>query len=708
MLKTTRAMRGRLIVVLAAILSGAAAALVAGLLAAPASGVTNLYAAQGARSTGTANDEVRQFAAGARGVLTELAPPAELATRANDLAITPDGRFAYATRTAGQSGFIAQFVRGAGGRMTPIGEDVPAGSDPRGILVDPQGTRVYYVDASRDLLSFRTIGADGALGAATDVALGDVSPRFVAMTPSGTSLYVSAVPFPGTAAARVVASVPGVAQFDVGPATGTVEEKPVAFVPWPGDESIPADLARMTVSPDGRHLYLASGLGATGIARFAIDAAGALADGSVTGLRAKDPDGTSVTAISPSGLFLWAPTSALARVGRIDGFSIDAAGALSDLTPASVPYVVDLPTADAAPSPDGRTLFLGQDGNVGSWSVATGGALKRADNHTRSAGLVTNGGIAVSPSQAPIASFTAVPQRRRSPTTFDARRSVDPGGRIARYDWDFGDGTTLADGGPRPRHVYLVPGTWSVTLVVTDADGTSTSKLWTGTQMLRNGGPSARTTRDVRITAAVAPRPSKRKSATIAGISGTVRVKPPGSRSYVDVSVLRGIALGSTIDASRGRVRVTVEVDATTHRMQSSLFYAGTFRISQTLGARPLLVAKLVGGAFAGCGRGSARIGAIRGAGRAAGSGRVRFAAKRRSRSKRSVRRLWGRGKGDFRTAGKRSSATVRGTWWLVEDRCDGTLTRVKRGTVDVRDLRLRKTIRLQAGKRSKYLAEAP
>ena len=72
------------------------------------------------------------------------------------------------------------------------------------------------------------------------------------------------------------------------------------------------------------------------------------------------------------------------------------------------------------------------------------------------------------------------------------------------------------------------------------------------------------------------------------------------------------------------------------------------------------------------------------------------------------MRRLWGKGKGNFRTAGRRSTATVRGTWWLVEDRCDGTLTRVKQGRVDVRDLRLRKTVKLRAGERSLYLAKAP
>ena len=45
-------------------------------------------------------------------------------------------------------------------------------------------------------------------------------------------------------------------------------------------------------------------------------------------------------------------------------------------------------------------------------------------------------------------------------------------------------------------------------------------------------------------------------------------------------------------------------------------------------------------------------------------------------------RRLWGDGKGKFRTKGKHSAATVVGTKWLVEDRCDSTLTRVVRGKV--------------------------
>lgn len=47
--------------------------------------------------------------------------------------------------------------------------------------------------------------------------------------------------------------------------------------------------------------------------------------------------------------------------------------------------------------------------------------------------------------------------------------------------------------------------------------------------------------------------------------------------------------------------------------------------------------------------------------------------------------------------------ATVRGTLWQTVERCDGTLTRVRQGVVVVRDLRLRRAVRVTAG--HSYLA---
>ena len=63
-------------------------------------------------------------------------------------------------------------------------------------------------------------------------------------------------------------------------------------------------------------------------------------------------------------------------------------------------------------------------------------------------------------------------------------------------------------------------------------------------------------------------------------------------------------------------------------------------------------------------------------------------------------RRIWGKGKGSFTTKGSKGSASVRGTEWLTEDRCNGTtLFRVRSGIVAVRDFAKKKTIMVKAGK---------
>ena len=66
-------------------------------------------------------------------------------------------------------------------------------------------------------------------------------------------------------------------------------------------------------------------------------------------------------------------------------------------------------------------------------------------------------------------------------------------------------------------------------------------------------------------------------------------------------------------------------------------------------------------------------------------------------------RRLWGNATGRFTTKGRYASAAVRGTIWLTEDRCDGTLTRVTSGSVAVRDRARRRTVIVRAG--HSYLA---
>ena len=67
------------------------------------------------------------------------------------------------------------------------------------------------------------------------------------------------------------------------------------------------------------------------------------------------------------------------------------------------------------------------------------------------------------------------------------------------------------------------------------------------------------------------------------------------------------------------------------------------------------------------------------------------------------MRRLWGNATGRFRTRGRFAAAAVRGTVWLTEDRCDGTLIRVRSGRVQVTDTVRNRRITLRAGQ--SYLA---
>ena len=59
---------------------------------------------------------------------------------------------------------------------------------------------------------------------------------------------------------------------------------------------------------------------------------------------------------------------------------------------------------------------------------------------------------------------------------FDGSNSSDRDGRIARYDWDFGDGNTATDVGPTPSHTYAAADNYLVTLTVTDDGGTTDTR----------------------------------------------------------------------------------------------------------------------------------------------------------------------------------------------------------------------------------------
>ncbi|HEV2902289.1 MAG TPA: hypothetical protein VGW30_03415, partial [Gaiellaceae bacterium] len=183
------------------------------------------------------------------------------------------------------------------------------------------------------------------------------------------------------------------------------------------------------------------------------------------------------------------------------------------------------------------------------------------------------------------------------------------------------------------------------------------------------------------VTASFAlPPPTPAQTVNATPVAGEVLVKVAGTGQFVPLSVPSLVPVGSQFDATRGRVQLTAaRAGGLTDTGQ---FYEGTFELSQPT---PTAIAelRLLLGDFSVCSLPS-------------------FAAADKNR--RPVRRLWGSGKGKFRTRGSYSSATVRGTIWKTEDRCDGTLTQVREGSVTLRDFGRRRDIVVRAGK--SYLAE--
>jgi hypothetical protein len=165
------------------------------------------------------------------------------------------------------------------------------------------------------------------------------------------------------------------------------------------------------------------------------------------------------------------------------------------------------------------------------------------------------------------------------------------------------------------------------------------------------------------------PAPSIGRTVNVTVRSGVVLVKRPGARSFTRLQGAAQIPIRSFLDTTRGRVGLTSAVNAQ-GGTQSADFYSGQFQVLQS---RTTALTEL-------------RLSAALGPCPRASTSRVRR------------RRLWGRGRGRFRTRGRYGAATVRGTTWLTQDTCSSTQTRVTEGQIAFRDFVRRRTIILRAG----------
>jgi hypothetical protein len=178
-------------------------------------------------------------------------------------------------------------------------------------------------------------------------------------------------------------------------------------------------------------------------------------------------------------------------------------------------------------------------------------------------------------------------------------------------------------------------------------------------------------------------RPTLGSSVVVHVVSGRVLIRPPGSGRFARLATDAEVPVESEIDASHATIALTSALPS--GRTQTGRFGGGRFQLRQ--GRRRYVDLYLRGRACPRWGR-QAHVGSDSAA----------------SARRRRPNHLWGHDRGGrFRTYGRHSQATVRGTRWLVSDRCDGTLTLVTKGSVVVRDTVRHRRLVLHAGER--YLA---
>jgi hypothetical protein len=162
------------------------------------------------------------------------------------------------------------------------------------------------------------------------------------------------------------------------------------------------------------------------------------------------------------------------------------------------------------------------------------------------------------------------------------------------------------------------------------------------------------------------PTPVANSSVAAEEVKGTVLIKVNGKFVPFEAGLLKN---GSEVDTRKGTVRIT------TSQGDDAKFFDGIFKVAQSKGITTLTLTEPLD-----CKKASSSASA--------------------AAAKPKTRKLWGDGKGRFKTKGTYSAATVRGTKWLVQDTCTTTTTRVAQGSVTVRDDVKHKTVVLRKGKR--------
>jgi hypothetical protein len=206
-------------------------------------------------------------------------------------------------------------------------------------------------------------------------------------------------------------------------------------------------------------------------------------------------------------------------------------------------------------------------------------------------------------------------------------------------------------------------------------------------------GSTTQTSAPATVTAPATP-PLLGRLVNAAPVSGKVFVVIKGK--LVPLTGATQIPSCAEVDALHGTVSLT-SATGRGKQTQTGTFGGAVFKVTQARGGKNkgLTTLKLVEGAF----KGAPTYATCK-------AHKKALDASAAASSSKTLQLLRASARGKFRTSGRYSAATVRGTKWTVADRCDGTLTHDITHSVAVTDFVRHKTIVLHAGQ--SYLAKKP
>jgi DNA-binding beta-propeller fold protein YncE len=432
----------------------------------------------------TGSESISQFTADSTTGLLTPKSPATVATGAgtfpNEIALTPDGKNLYVTSQVSQS--VVMFDVDPAGSLSlksPTSSVPLPPGDPTGIVVSPDGASAYVsVDGAVNDIAMFDVSASGVLSSKATPTVNTPSvPDAIIVSPDGQNVYT----------VNRDAGSNNIAIFDVG-AGGVLTADGTTLM---NGVNLPEGIA---MTPNGNHVY-ASGSANQTLYFFDRAAGGGLTPNATPSLMNNNLDGPAGMAVSPNGQFAYVAGDGDEEIGQL---SVAGSGALAYLNPDLAPTGAGTVPREIAISPDGQHLYVSDDdGTTGAaihFPIASTGTL---GTPTPAATQAMSRGIAISPDQPPVASFTATPAPAGFASSFDGSASTDAQGSIVRYEWDFGDGATASGAEATTTHIYSSPGTYTARLTVIDSAGCGASYVSDGKAVYCNGsasGESGRTT----------------------------------------------------------------------------------------------------------------------------------------------------------------------------------------------------------------------